>query len=251
MGFAGKGKQASAARKGKGEATQQDSANPCKSFTQDLTRNGGAETDSDSDSEESEVLSEHKEFDNVEEDWQSECDDEGVKDLFSDEVFVNVQQCLSHLEKEHCFRFEDVKTAFVEKYSAATSSSDTGADREAESAEYSMYQHMRVVNYLRIKGPLAMKKELTTSTVEGKVDYEKLFFAKTEMWSDDCYLCPVMSADPLLEYWSYFESEDWSEDEAPVICGNVIMEMVPEKAQTKAAELDPEVLEAIRREGGC
>lgn len=255
MGFANGGKGSAPSRaatgKGKGSSSSSPANNDCvKSFSQDPNKNYTASTDGSSDEEDSseeEVLSEHAEFDNIEDDWKSEIENDACKDLFSDEHFNNIEECLSSMKKNHFgFSFVNIKNAFMKKLGAK------------EDAHFAMYEHIRVVNFFRLRGCHASRKLLEECSVVGanenhEIDYEKLLFGEENkrLWTDDAFLCPAMSSDPLLEYWTYFEDDEMASEaeNAPVVCNNVIMEMVPNKDEGKIAELDPDLLDQIRREG--
>lgn len=251
MGFANGGKNSAPSRaatgKGKGSSSSSSANNECvKSFSQDPNKNYTAETDESSDegdSSEEEVLSEHAEFDNIEDDWKSEIDSDACKDLFSDDHFNNLSECLNSMKENHFgFSFDNIKNAFMKKFQAK------------EDAHFSMYEHIRVVNFFRLRGCHASRKLLEDCSIENStIDYEKLLFGEESkrLWTDDAFLCPAMSSDPLLEYWTYFEDDEMASEaeNAPVVCNNVIMELMPNKDDGKFAELDPELLDQIRREG--
>lgn len=257
MGFANGGKNSNEVRSTPAKGKGSSSSDPQKAFTQDpKNAQYTASTDESSDEEtsEEEVLSEHAEFDNIENDWQSEIELEACKDLFSDEHFNSLNECLNSMRENHFgFSFENVKKAFDMRYKR-NNSSESGENGQNDHS-FSMYEHIRVVNFFRLRGPHASKKLLEEFVIEGEnsgksIDFEKLIFSEEtkKMWIDDAYLCPAVANDPLLEYWSYFEDEE-EVDMNPTVCNNVIMELVPGKNDGKIAELDPELLESIRREG--
>lgn len=227
-----------------------------KAFTQDpKQQNYTASTDESSDEESSdeEVLSEHPEFDNVEADWQSEIENETCKDLFSDDHFNSLTECLNSMKENHFgFTLEAIKKAFEQRYC-----NTSGSETENQKHIYSMYEHIRVINFFRLRGPHASKKLLEDFSFTDDnhnntcIDYEKLLFSDEakRMWTDDSFLCPAMASDPLLEHWSYFEDENEEQNCQPMVCNNVIMELIPDKNDGKIADIDPEILESIRREG--
>eukprot|EP00746_Dinoflagellata_sp_MGD_P010565 gnl/MRDRNA2_/MRDRNA2_121848_c0_seq1.p1 gnl/MRDRNA2_/MRDRNA2_121848_c0~~gnl/MRDRNA2_/MRDRNA2_121848_c0_seq1.p1 ORF type:complete len:663 (-),score=170.07 gnl/MRDRNA2_/MRDRNA2_121848_c0_seq1:99-2087(-) len=136
--------------------------------------------DSDDEDEDEEGSEQGNEFIG-DDDPLSEEEGGAAKSLFGLETFPSAKACWTHMEAQHSFSIEEIKSRFGKSWTP--------------------YHQPILVNYLRSLGPEAAR------LAAPKIDRD------SEFWKDEKFLIPVLGDDDALLFEGFGDAEEWSDDD--------------------------------------